>query len=136
MAKHLANDIELDNKYGKIISRQGVRLVYLEDRVKELEDKLVQERVNRIEDLQALRYIAESNIDNNQQNILKAIAGITAETLEQITGGIIQNKRIFISTKTHKLYSLEYLRNTHIFILSNICFIVKNYKGRSVKVCE
>ena len=93
MAKHLANDIELDNKYGKIISRQGVRLVYLEDRVKELEDKLVQERVNRIEDLQALRYIAESNIDNNQQNILKAIAGITAETLEQITGGIIQNKK-------------------------------------------
>ena len=133
MAKHLANDIELDNKYGKIISRQGVRLVYLEDRVKELEDKLVQERVNRIEDLQALRYIAESNIDNNQQNILKAIAGITAETLEQITGGIIQNK------KEKNFYidqSLEYLRNTHIFILSNICFIVKNYKGRSVKVCE
>ena len=133
MAKHSANDIELDNKYGKIISRQGVRLVYLEDRVKELEDKLVQERVNRIEDLQALRYIAESNIDNNQQNILKAIAGITAETLEQITGGIIQNK------KEKNFYidqSLEYLRNTHIFILSNICFIVKNYKGRSVKVCE
>ena len=43
--------------------------------------------------MQALRYIAESNIDNNQQNILKAIAGITAETLEQITGGIIQNKK-------------------------------------------
>lgn len=93
MPKHLENDIELDNKYGKIISRQGVRLVYLEDRVKELEDQLVQERVNRIEDLQALRYIAESNMDNNQQNILKAIAGITAETLEQITGGIIQNKK-------------------------------------------
>ncbi len=93
MPKHLENDIEPDNKYGKIISRQGVRLVYLEDRIKELEDKLVQERVNRIEDLQALRYIAESNMDNNQQNILKAIAGITAETLEQITGGIIQNKK-------------------------------------------
>lgn len=93
MGKHSNNDIELDNKYGKIISRQGVRLVYLEDRVKELEDQLVQERVNRIEDLQGLRYIAESNMDNNQQNILKAIAGITAETLEQITGGIIQNKK-------------------------------------------
>ena len=93
MVKHSNNDIELDNKYGKIISRQGVRLVYLEDRVKELEDQLVQERVNRIEDLQGLRYIAESNMDNNQQNILKAIAGITAETLEQITGGIIQNKK-------------------------------------------
>ena len=93
MPKHLENDIELDNKYGKIISRQGVRLVYLEDRVKELENQLIQERVDRIDDLQAIRYIAESNMNNNQQNILKAIAGITAETLEQITGGIIQNKK-------------------------------------------
>lgn len=93
MPKHLENDIELDNKYGKIISRQGVRLVYLEDRVKKLEDQLIQERVDRIEDLQSLRYIAESNIDNNQQDIVKAIARITEETLEQITGGIIQNKK-------------------------------------------
>ena len=92
MAKHLENCTK-DSTYGEMIARQGVRLVYLENRVKELEDKLVQERVNRIEDLQALRYIAESNIDNNQQNILKAIAGIVAETLEQITGGIIQNKK-------------------------------------------
>lgn len=93
MGKHSNNDIELDNKYGKIISRQGVRLVYLEDRVKELENQLIQERVDRIDNLQAIRYIAESNMNNNQQNILKAIAGITAETLEQITGGIIQNKK-------------------------------------------
>lgn len=93
MPKHLENDIELDNKYGKIISRQGVRLVYLEDRVKKLEDQLIQERVDRIEDLQSLRYIAESNIDNNQQDIVKTIARITGETLEQITGGIIQNKK-------------------------------------------
>lgn len=93
MPKHLESDINLDNKYGKIISRQGVKLVYLEDRAKKLEDQLIQERVDRIDDLQAIRYIAESNINNNQQNILKAIAGITAETLEQITGGIIQNKK-------------------------------------------
>lgn len=93
MGKHSNNDIELDNKYGKIISRQGVRLVYLEDRVKELENQLIQERVNRIDDLQAIRYIAESNMNNNQQNILQAIAGIAAETLDQITGGIIQNKK-------------------------------------------
>ena len=93
MGKHSNNDIELDNKYGKIISRQGVRLVYLEDRVKKLEDQLIQERVDRIEDLQSLRYIAESNIDNNQQDIVKTIARIIGETLEQITGGIIQNKK-------------------------------------------
>ena len=94
MARHLKSNIEIDDsKYGKIISRQGVRLVYLEDRVKELENQLIQERVDRIDDLQAIRYIAESNMNNNQQNILKAIAGITAETLEQITGEIIQNKK-------------------------------------------
>ena len=92
MAKHLKSDSD-QNKYGKIISRQGVRLIYLEDRVKELESQLIQERVNRIDDLQAIRYIAESNINNNQQNILQVIAGITAETLEEITGGIIQNKK-------------------------------------------
>ena len=92
MAKHLKNDSD-QNKYGKIISRQGVRLIYLEDRVKELESQLIQERVDRIDDLQSIRYIAESNINNNQQNILQVIAGITAETLGEITGGVIQNKK-------------------------------------------
>lgn len=92
MAKHLENNSD-QNKYGKIISRQGVRLIYLENRVKELESQLIQERVNRIDDLQTIRYIAESNINDNEQNILKAIVGISAETLEQITGGIIQNKK-------------------------------------------
>ena len=72
--------------YGTIISRQGLRLVYLEDRVKELEDQLIQERANRIEDLQTIRYIAETNG-------IKEIAVMTAETLEQITGGIIKNKK-------------------------------------------
>lgn len=93
MAKHSANDIELDNKYGKIISRQGVRLVYLEDRVKDLEEQLIQERVRHIEDLQEIKYIAESNINNNQPNILGAIAWVIIERLEQLTGGIIQNKK-------------------------------------------
>jgi len=86
MPKHLENHIELDNKYGKIISRQGVRLVYLEE-------QLIQERVRHIEDLQEIKYIAESNINNNQANILGAIAGVIIERLEQLTGGIIQNKK-------------------------------------------
>lgn len=86
MPKHLENDIEPDNKYGKIISRQGVRLVYLEE-------QLIQERVSHIEDLQEIKYIAESNINNNQTNILGAIAGVIIERLDQLTGGIIQNKK-------------------------------------------
>lgn len=89
MGKHSKDD----KKYGEIISRQGLRLVYLENRVKELENMLVEERANRIEDLTAIRYVANSNINNNQQDILRSIADVTAETLEQITGGIIQNKK-------------------------------------------
>lgn len=93
MPKHLENDINLDNRYGKIISRQGVKLVYLENRVKELENQLLQERVNRIEDLQNIKYIAENNIQASQANILGVISGIIMETLEELTGGIIQNKK-------------------------------------------
>ena len=88
MAKHLKNDINLDNKYGKIISRQGLRLVYLENRVKEVEDQLIQERIDCIEDLQSLIYIAR-NPNNNLQDILNAVTG----TLELITGGIIKKKK-------------------------------------------
>lgn len=93
MPKHLENDIDQDNKYGKIISRQGVRLVYLENRVKELEDQLLQERINHIENLQNIKYVTENNIQASQSNILEVIAGIIMETLEQLTGGIIQNKK-------------------------------------------
>lgn len=84
MGKHSKENS--NNMYGTIISRQGLRLVYLEDRVKELENQLIQERANRIEDLQTIRYIAETNG-------IKEISVMTAETLEQITGGIIQNKK-------------------------------------------
>lgn len=93
MPKHLLEDTKQNKQYGEIISRQGIRLVYLEDRVKELENLLVEERASRIDDLTAIRYVAESNINNKQQNILISIAEMTAETLEQITGGIIQNKK-------------------------------------------
>lgn len=94
MSKHLLEEDTKQNKqYGEIISRQGIRLVYLENRVKELENLLVEERANRINDLTAIRYVAESNINNKQQNILISIAEMTAETLEQITGGIIKKKK-------------------------------------------
>lgn len=86
MGKHSKDIPKQNNMYGTIISRPGLRLVYLEDRVKELEDQLIQERANRIEDLQTIRYIAETNG-------IKEIAVMTAETLEQITGGIIKNKK-------------------------------------------
>lgn len=89
MAKHsIEGDIVQDSKYGKIIARQGERLVFLENKVKELESQLVQERANRIEDLQTIKYMAASNIYNN-----KEIAEAISDTLEQITNGIIKKEK-------------------------------------------
>ena len=93
MGKHLKDIPNQNNMYGTIISRQGLRLVYLEDRVKELENQLIQERANRIEDLQSIRYIAEANVIKDKNNISEVIAEMATETLEQITRGIIQNKK-------------------------------------------
>ncbi len=93
MGKHLKDVPNQNNMYGTIISRQGLRLVYLEDRVKELENQLIQERANRIEDLQSIRYIAEANVIKDKNNISEVIAEMATETLEQITRGIIQNKK-------------------------------------------
>lgn len=83
MAKHLVNQEE------NTIVRQGVRLVYLENRVKELEKQLIQERADRIENLQTIRHAAEA--DTNYT--LKTIADYTAETLETISNGIIKIKK-------------------------------------------
>lgn len=83
MAKHLANQDE------NTIVGQGLRLVYLENRVKELENQLIQERADRIENLQTIRHAAEA--DTNYT--LKAIADYTAETLETISNGIIKIKK-------------------------------------------
>lgn len=83
MAKH-----SLKNNEDTIV-RQGVRLVYLENRVKELENQLIQERADRIENLQTIRHAAEA--DTNYT--LKAITDYTAETLETISNGIIKIKK-------------------------------------------
>lgn len=83
MAKHLLKNNE------ETIVRQGVRLVYLENRVKELENKLIQERADRLEDLQTIRHAAEA--DTNYT--LKAIADYAAEILEKISNGIIKIKK-------------------------------------------
>lgn len=83
MAKHLANQEE------NTIVRQGARLVYLENRVKELEKQLIQERADRIENLQTIRHAAEA--DTNYT--LKTIADYTAETLETISNVIIKIKK-------------------------------------------
>ena len=54
-------NVSTDKVSGRIIARQGERLVFLENEVKELEQKLTQERSNRIDDLNDIYYLASSN---------------------------------------------------------------------------
>ena len=89
MEKHSSEN----NRDGKIIARQGERLVFLENKVKELENKLVQERTDRIEDLQTINYLAVSNTNNGNQDKLNKIKEITADTLEKISNGIIKKEK-------------------------------------------
>lgn len=88
MGKHSLENDKVDNVNGKIIARQGERLVYLENRVEELEKQLIQERADRIEDLQNIKHLAISNIYSN-----KEIAEIISDTLEKITNGIIKKEK-------------------------------------------
>lgn len=119
MAKHSENCTK-DSTYGEMIARQGVRLVYLENRVKELEDQLLQERINHIENLQNIKYVAENNIQASQSNILGVIAGIIMETLEQLTGGIIQNKKeknFYIDQDTQTLLFRVFKKYPYIYFI-------------------
>lgn len=88
MGKHSLENEKVDNVSGKIIARQGERLVYLENKVEELEKQLIQERADRIEDLQNIKHLAISNIYSN-----KEIAEIISDTLEKITNGIIKKEK-------------------------------------------
>lgn len=88
MGKHSLENDKVDNVSGKIIARQGERLVYLENRVEELEKQLIQERADRIEDLQNIKHLEISNIYSN-----KEIAEIISDTLEKITNGIIKKEK-------------------------------------------
>lgn len=44
-----------DSFYGRIITRQGEGLVEAQKQIKQLEDRLVEERMNRIEDLRNIK---------------------------------------------------------------------------------
>lgn len=47
-----------DSFYGRIITRQGEGLVEAQKQIKQLEDRLVEERMNRIEDLRNIKAFA------------------------------------------------------------------------------
>lgn len=56
-----------DGFYAKIIARQGEGLVEAKNKIKELENRLVQERIDRIEDLKTIKSRATSNSYNNKE---------------------------------------------------------------------
>ena len=87
-------NVSTDKVSGRIIVRQGERLVFLENEVKKLEQKLTQERSNRIDDLNDIHYLASSNTYNNEKIFLHKIAEITRDNLSEITNGIIQKPKV------------------------------------------
>lgn len=103
MAKHLMenkkrNENKLsenaneDKFYGRIIARQGEGLIEKENKIKELENRLVQERMNRIEDLKTIESWATSNCYNNEKALLRKVAEIAADKRKKLTS-INTNKK-------------------------------------------
>lgn len=74
-----------DNFYGRIITRQGEGLVEAQKQIKQLEDRLVQERMDRIEDLKTIESWATSNCYNNEKALLRKIAELATDKRIELT---------------------------------------------------
>lgn len=64
----------------------------MENKIKELENRLVQERMNRIEDLKTIESWATSNCYNNEKTLLRKVAEIAADKRKKLTS-INTNKK-------------------------------------------
>lgn len=80
--ENAAND---DKFYGRIITRQGEGLVEAQKQIKQLEDRLVQERMNRIEDLKTIENWATSNCYSNEKALLRKVAELAADKRKELT---------------------------------------------------
>lgn len=83
--------------YGRIITRQGEGLVEKDNKIKELENSLLQERMNRIEDLKTIESWATSNCYNNEKALLRKVAEIAADKRKKLTS-INTNKKSLAHT--------------------------------------
>lgn len=81
-----------DKFYGRIITRQGEGLVEAQRQIKQLEDRLVQERMDRIEDLKTIESWATSNCYNNEKALLRKVAELVADKRKELTS-INTNKK-------------------------------------------
>lgn len=93
MGKHFQQNSKSSNKtiisddkiYGKIIARQGEDLIVAQNKIKELEDKLVQERADRIEELRNINVLATCNTYNNEKIFLHKIAEVVNDKIKELT---------------------------------------------------
>lgn len=106
MAKHLLDEDKTNltkksNKkllWGRIISRQGEGLIEKDKKIECLEEKLKQERMDRIEDLKTIESWATSNCYNNERALLRKINKIASEKRKKLLNGSeITNKKIELS---------------------------------------
>lgn len=74
-----------DSFYGRIITRQGEVLVEAQKQIKQLEDRLVEERMNRIEDLRNIKAFATCNTYNNEKAFLHKIAEMVTDKIQELT---------------------------------------------------
>lgn len=74
-----------NNFYGRIITRQGEGLVEAQKQIKQLEDRLVQERMDRIEDLRNIKAFATCNTYNNEKAFLHKIAEMATDKIQELT---------------------------------------------------
>ncbi len=79
--------------YSKIIVRQGEGSIESRREIEELKNLLIEERANRINDLQTINYLATSNSYSNEKIILRKVAEITSDKLKELSNGIIQKEK-------------------------------------------
>lgn len=93
MGKHFKEEAKnkpVENKkdesfYARIITRQGEGLVEAQKQIKQLEDRLVQERMDRIEDLRNIKAFATCNTYNNEKAFLHKIAEMVTDKIQELT---------------------------------------------------
>lgn len=92
-----STQIRQDNRYGKIVSNQGERLIELENKNQKLNNDLINERAKRIEELKTIKYLAFSNAYDNEIMRLRKIAEFAGDKLNVITNGLIKKEKEPIS---------------------------------------
>lgn len=83
-----------DELYSRIIVRQGEGLMENDRKIKELQEQLLKERMDRIEDLKSIESWATSNCYNNPTLLLRKVAEIASDKRKELMGVNANKKEI------------------------------------------